>query len=76
MNILERKIAEILSYFPSLYVPLEFAIFFELFEIQQKFQSQHKLVRPMPRLDLSAADRSQTLLQLGLKQDQIIGKSD
>ena len=30
----------------------------------------------MPRLDLSAADRTQTLLQLGLKQDQIIGKED
>jgi len=38
-------------------------------------ESQHKLVRPMPRLDLSAADRSQTLLQLGLKQDQIIVES-
>ena len=39
------------------------------------FQSTHKLVRPMPRLDLSAANRTQTLLQLGLKQDQLIVES-
>ena len=29
----------------------------------------------MPRLDLSAANRTQTLLQLGLKQDQLIVES-
>merc|ERR1712227_768262 len=38
-------------------------------------ESTHKLVRPMPRLDLSAANRTQTLLQLGLKQDQLIVES-
>jgi len=38
-------------------------------------ESQHKLVRPMPRLDLSAADRTKSLAQLGLKQDQLIVES-
>ena len=36
-------------------------------------EASHKLVRPMPRLELSGAtDRHRTLAELGLKQDQLI----